>query len=76
MLKKDDIASFLSEFSKKNTTYQIIDRIEGVMHECHTFLRFVQLVRDLTLNYGDFLIEQREEIEDSKNTYIIFEISK
>lgn len=61
---------------KKNTIYNVIDRIEGVKHECHTLLRFVQLMRDLTLNYGDFWIEHRETIEENENTYIIFEISK
>ena len=60
----------------KNRVYQIIDRIGGIKHECHTFTKFAWLVRDLALNYGDFSIEQREKIECPESTYIIFEISK
>lgn len=61
---------------EKKTIYQVIDRISCAKRECHTLSRFVWLIRDLTLNYGDFQIEQREKIEGSESTYIIFEISK
>jgi hypothetical protein len=56
--------------------YVVYDYITGCKHETSELTKLLQLIRDLTLEYGDFAIKFKERSNYKGVWYIVYEIKK